>query len=221
VLEDDELYQQLYRTLLEPLYRVTVHADLAALRGALDGLARGGERPALLVADMALPDGTLLPFLATPAWHEAKLAPFLVTSGVTDLQAMRECMREGATDYITKPFVGSELLLKIELAVDRAPQRRPVLDQLSCTVTFEGRSSEALTLREMHLFLALSDGFEGRVAKADVVKRVWGETHVAVRAFDVHLAHLRAKLKPLGLEITFIAGGHYTMRPIATAATAG
>lgn len=219
-LEDNEIYAQIGRTLLEARFKVTTFTTLKALENELRSPT--SKNPSLLVADLMLPDGDFLSFMSSQAWKDRPIHPFIVTSGVTDIESMRACLRHGSYDYITKPYAGSELQLKIEMALsDNRPAPiapieilgdRPILDHMLCRVNYRGRSSDQLTLREMHLFTALNDSFGKRLTKSEIVIRVWGETKVTVKAFDVHLAHLRAKIRSLDLEVNFSVDGGYALR---------
>jgi DNA-binding response OmpR family regulator len=228
VLEDDPLYLQLLEAILRPRYRLTFFKTLAELTSAvLTDKSEAEPLPDVLVADLILPDGRFLDLIQSTAWRARFTQPFLVASGVIDIEPMRQCLELGAVDYITKPFATSELIIKVERAIIEGRGRatavivgqHPVLDQLQCRVTFRGVSSPLLTLREMHLFLALNENFDRSVTKLALIHRVWSDTTVSEKAFTVHLAHLRRKLTDVGLQVMFVSGGSYRLSASAFVAT--
>jgi DNA-binding NtrC family response regulator len=75
--------------------------------------------PGLLLLDLGLPDGHGADFLA--AWRKRwpQLA-VVVISGSRDLDIAVQCMRSGAFDYVSKPFVLQDLLGTLRSAWHRA-----------------------------------------------------------------------------------------------------
>ncbi len=74
-------------------------------------------RPSVIVLDLNLPDGDGLAWL-----KELRAQPFgwnltiLVVSGRTDPDQIAEALRQGADDYVTKPYAPQELLARIAVA---------------------------------------------------------------------------------------------------------
>jgi DNA-binding NtrC family response regulator len=75
--------------------------------------------PGLLLLDLGLPDGHGADFLA--AWRKRwpQLAVVII-SGSRDLEVAVQCMRSGAFDYVSKPFVLQDLLGTLRSAWHRA-----------------------------------------------------------------------------------------------------
>jgi FixJ family two-component response regulator len=77
------------------------------------------QRVDLLLTDVNLPDGdgmTLLPILHL---HQPQ-AQAIVITGMPSMDAAIEAMREGASDFVSKPFTGGDLVERVKRALARA-----------------------------------------------------------------------------------------------------
>ena len=83
----------------------------------------------LVVLDMELPDihGTQLLQFIREDERFIKL-PILVLSGTADAETVRYILKNGASDYLRKPFIFEEFLLRVDLWVDYYKQSKE-LDQ--------------------------------------------------------------------------------------------
>jgi CheY-like chemotaxis protein len=86
------------------------------VRGAWRGLS---PRPDLVILDLGLPDGDGLDFLARLG-ERPDPPPVLVLTGRMDMRSLEEAFRQGAWDYLTKPYDPRELLARIEAVRRRA-----------------------------------------------------------------------------------------------------
>lgn len=55
-------------------------------------------------------------------------ARVMVLSALGDLEARAQCLREGAVDYVAKPFVVADLLARVDTQLARAPTDAPPAD---------------------------------------------------------------------------------------------
>lgn len=112
VLEDDRGVQLMYKMALGLRYNLSFFDSVASLNDALES---SHPRPMLLIADLHLPDQEFIQYLETPRtqinWRHV---PFLVVSGVDDLEALRQCYAFGALDFINKPFTTNEIIVKVD-----------------------------------------------------------------------------------------------------------
>jgi DNA-binding NtrC family response regulator len=92
---------------------------------ALRGL--GKSDPDAVICDIRLPDSTGVEVFRSLTRHRRAL-PFLFVTGYGDIDQAVMLMREGARDYLTKPFVMAEFLSRLEQILGPAdPESEPVL----------------------------------------------------------------------------------------------
>ena len=78
----------------------------------------------VVVTDLAMPDGSGMGVLNEARKIDPSTQVVMVTAYATTAQAV-QAMREGAYDYIKKPFKNDELLAVIE----KAAEKRAIVDQ--------------------------------------------------------------------------------------------
>jgi DNA-binding response OmpR family regulator len=175
-------------------------AEIAEDGAAGLALARGGVHD-LILLDLMLPglDGfRLLEALR----HEGMETPVLVLTARGDEADKVRGLRNGADDYVTKPFALRELLARIG-ALLRRSRGSPaalgfgtvVVDPATRGVT---RAGQPVTLRpkEYELLRALLRR-AGRVAtRGELLREVWGyQDCVVSRTLYTHVGELRRKLE--------------------------
>jgi two-component system, OmpR family, response regulator RpaB len=114
-------------------------------------------------------------------------------------------LRQGADDYVVKPFGARELLARVDAVLRRSPARpRPVAATRigRFEVDFERRelrgegATEPLTEAEATLLSVLVENPGRAVSREELLGRLWGALGAgsASRTVDMHVARLRAKL---------------------------
>ncbi len=142
VVEDEEPIRRMLASLLE--------SEGLEVREAADAeeaqrLVREGFGPDVVLLDIQLPGLSGVQLLE---WlrREAELAQVIMSTGVRDLETVRYCLREGAFDYLLKPFDGEELEGTVRKALERGRQilgfRRQQAD-LETSVMEKGRELES------------------------------------------------------------------------------
>ena len=126
----------------------------------------------------------------------------LLPSQIASLSAPRDAMREGATDYLLKPFDLRELAARLHTLMRRMSGRsvnliehgRLSYDPSRCEARLDGRLVD-LSRREQALLQALLNN-QGRVLSSEQLKdAVYGfADDVESNALNVHIHHLRRKL---------------------------
>ncbi len=111
VLDDEPAAREALRLALEPRHRVRVAASGAEALAALDA-----EPADVLVLDLALPDGRGEELLARLRREGSELAVVVVTGRGSERSAAR-ALREGACDYLEKPFDVAALRAAVERAL--------------------------------------------------------------------------------------------------------
>lgn len=84
-------------------------------------VVRAGPPPDVVLLDINLPGMSGVDLLA---WlrREVKGAQVVMSTGVQDLETVRYCLREGAYDYLLKPFDPEELADAVRRALERGRQ---------------------------------------------------------------------------------------------------
>ena len=199
LIVDDEVHvQRLLRMYLERAgYSVDVCAEgSAALRMVQE------TRPDLVILDLMLPgvDGLEV---CRRLRQESELPVIMLTARTTEQDRLRG-LRDGADDYVTKPFSPAEVVLRVEAVLRRAAPKHarsgplrggPVeLDPDMHRVVVDGQEV-ALTPTEFRLLHTLL-GEPGRTfTRQQLLDHIAGPDFAGFdRNVDVHVANLRKKL---------------------------
>lgn len=186
----------------EPL----VAREAESAREALE-LAKA-QPPDLLVTELDLPDLTGVGLIRT--LHEepvlASVPVIVVTRFDSEIDRV-VAFETGVDDYVTKPFFGRELAVRVRAVLRRSRQRQAphddsrlqrhgsvVLDSESRMVRVDDEPI-SLTPREFDLLATLM-GDAGRVlSRSRLVETVWGDDDAAGhRSVDTHVKTIRRKL---------------------------
>jgi len=219
VVEDERKLRELLRGYLE-------RAGFAVLTtGSGAEAIELGRRadPALVVLDLGLPD---IPGeeVARELRSTVQVPILMLTARSGDEDRVRG-LELGADDYVTKPFVPRELVLRVQAVLRRhVPQGSDgvasfgdgelVVDQERREVTVRG-SLAALTPTEWALLVALA-ATPGRVySRAELINRTRGYEYEGYeRTVDSHVKNLRRKLEVDPSEpriVETVLGGGYRL----------
>lgn len=211
VLEDDKGCLFVYEQTLDHRYVTRYFETLDLFSKALEKVAASSESgPALIIADLMLSDGNFLNFLANTENTKLLTMPFIVVSSIDDIDALRFCFREGALDYLTKPFKKNELLVKIENVISGSTKTR-VSDQASKSIEIGGVNITNLTVKQIQLLNLFLKSEDRSISRQDILEKVWGDTTVHPKTVDVHLYNLRRKLHGYGFLIRSDGGGRWSL----------
>ncbi len=224
IIEDDKSCQYVYELALAEDYRFLFFEGVPELVAAL----RTGGQPSLVIADLLLKNSNFLDFFSL---EESSLLQcgIIIVSSVDDLVTLRECYEEGVVDYLTKPFNKNQLLAKIEQS---CKQHQPVdaphypkdlsvlaelqLDPRRLRVFFSDKWV-SLTHKEYRILDTLSLSNNQAVARDRLLQTIWTDVKVGRKTLDVHLFHLRKKIKSIGLSILFEPPNAYKISSPASA----
>ena len=130
--------------------------------------------------------------------------PLLMLTAMDDVDQRVRGLRLGADDYMTKPFVFSELLARIDALLRRSGESQPkassmevgslTFDRDTLQVRREGKVIE-LTAKELAL-LELLMSAPGKVfSRTAILENVWGySSDPLTNVVDVHISRLRGKI---------------------------
>jgi len=214
VIEDDvDIARLLELELGEAGFEVEHHA-----LGAAGLTALRERRPDVVVLDLGLPD--LEGAEIARRIRRTETVPIVVLTAADALGSKLRLLEDGADDYLVKPFHVEELIARIRVQL-RSRGDETVLqvgelrvDRMAREVRLSGREVP-LSPREFEL-LALLAAQPGRVvSRAEIERKVWGEERPASNSVDVHVAHLRGKLRDVGASglIRTVRGVGYAVKP--------
>ena len=204
VVEDDRNIAELLQMYLEKEgYAVTVAPDGG------QGLAKfRAIKPDLVLLDVMMPvmDG----WAVCRAIRAEAQTPIIMLTAKGELDDKVAGLKQGADDYITKPFEMKEVLARIEAVLRRSSgtnletkTRRLVFDKLvidmdSFELIVDGKKVDTPP-KEMELLFYLASSPNRVYTRNQLLDEVWGFDYFGdSRTVDVHVKRLREKLE--GIE---------------------
>ena len=201
IVEDDRNIAELLQMYLEKEgYAVTIAADGG------QGLAKfRAIKPDLVLLDVMMPvmDG----WAVCRAIRAESQTPVIMLTAKGETDDKVAGLKNGADDYVTKPFEMKEVLARIEAGLRRrpgatAPQkaRRRVLDQRGSVMdafelTVNGKKVDTPP-KEMELLYYLASSPNRVYTRNQLLDEVWGFDYFGdSRTVDVHVKRLREKLE--------------------------
>lgn len=178
VIDDDTAEREtLSTTLQEAGYDVICFADGAAL------FSQARSRvPVCVFLEVRAPDKVGLCILKKLRDHKCP-APIFVTSANGDISTAVSAIRNGAVDFIEKPFRGTDIVVRIDAAIGDSAQSAIRDDILDASFHFPGR--EALTLREREVL--------ARIAAGDSNKEIARQIGLSSRTVEGYRASILKK----------------------------
>jgi FixJ family two-component response regulator len=140
------------------------------------------ESPSCLVLDVQLPDQSgfdLQKELKDRGWRTS----IIFITGYGSIPMAVEAMREGAIDFLPKPFDNRELLGAVRQAVDRERAASACLEE---NHQIEGRVS-SLTLRERQVFVLVASGLAN--------KAIASQLDLSLQTIKLHRGRVMKKLR--------------------------
>ena len=201
IVEDDNNIADLLRLYLEKEgYQATIAAD------GTQGIDRYRKlRPDLVLLDVMMPgvDG----WGVLRAIRQDSQTPVIMLTAKGETTDKVSGLKQGADDYITKPFEMKEVLARIEAVLRRAAgdgdkekPRRLVFDKLiidldSFELIVDGKRVETPP-KEMELLYHLASTPNRVYTRNQLLDEVWGFDYFGdSRTVDVHVKRLREKLE--------------------------
>ena len=182
---------------------------------AADTLAKGRElvereHPDLIVLDILLPDGNGLAYCQELRGKSGVRILFL--SALNTKEDAIAGLRMGGDDYIAKPYLMDELLIRIETLLRRgkligtaeAPLRIGALEISSVPrmVRLNGQNLQ-FTPTELILLETLLRKRDQYIRTRELYERVWGMEAIDTRPIKQHIRNMRSKLgdnAPVAIE---------------------
>ena len=203
---------------------LAVEDDPAIRRGIVDALrfagyetleaadAAAGRRLAasaaidLVLLDLVLPLGDGFEILREVR-HLRPTLPVIILTARGDENDRVRGLRDGADDYVVKPFSVKELLARVEAVLRRSAERPAdvqqvripggVIDFARREVRFRGGARAELSEREVELLHYLAGNSGRAISRDELLANVWriSPQGVSTRTIDMHITRLREKLR--------------------------
>lgn len=171
----------------------------------------------LIISDIMMPEVDGFEF-AENVRKVNKHIPILFMSAKDDLPSKQRGFQLGIDDYMVKPIVLDELLLRVRALLRRANiemERRLAvgnleLDADAVTAVIDGEEIP-VTTREFNIIYKLLSYPKKTFSRAQLMDEFWGiESETSLRAVDVYITKLREKFSECdGFEIKTVRGIGY------------
>jgi FixJ family two-component response regulator len=177
VVDDDEAVRNSLYWLLDSVsLTVKTYASVGDFVESYDP-QQGG----CLLLDVRMPGMSGMEFLAHRGSRGIRL-PVIMITGHGDVPMAVRALRQGAFDFIQKPFNGQELLDRVHAALKLDSENRPRYSQVDSL----RQAFKALTAREREIMELVVTGNSSKQ-----VARVLG---ISARTVDIHRANVMKKL---------------------------
>jgi len=203
---------------------LTIEDDDAIRRGIVDALQFNGYRVSesadgdnglkkavgseydLLLLDLALP-GTPGMEILKAVRRARPTQPVIILTAKGDEADRIAGLKNGADDYVVKPFSIKELMARVQAVLRRSPGRPNDLDEVMFPggvadfqrreLRFDDQERSELSERESELMRYLVNNRGRAISRDELLSNVWriSPHGVATRTIDMHIARLREKLR--------------------------
>ncbi|MEG1548505.1 MAG: response regulator transcription factor [Clostridia bacterium] len=195
VVEDEEAISKIIiKNLIATGYAATPFYDGAEVAKAL---SRDADYD-LALLDVMLPGLDGFELMAYMKHHDI---PVIYLTAKADVDSKIQGLRDGAQDYIVKPFEVLELLVRIEKVLERTGKFQQTLSVAGIEINLLERSvrraGAEITLKPMEfdLLVMLAKNKNIALTRERLLHGVWGVDYIGeTRTVDVHVGQLRKKL---------------------------
>lgn len=173
----------------------------------------------LILMDIGLPDGNGLD-LCTKIREAGLDVPIIFLSARTDESTVVKGIKNGADDYLRKPFGMEELKVRIQkLARKIVPQMNIVkfgnltIDPSKRIATIMGQMVQ-LGRKELDILTLLAKRAGDIVSRENILDALYDNVDLYDRTVDSHMSHLRRKIREVAgnsLQISSVYGLGYRL----------
>ncbi|MFD2672146.1 response regulator transcription factor [Marinicrinis sediminis] len=198
IAEDDQAIARVLKAYLqrENYETLVVHDGLAAVEAFRE------FEPSLVLLDIMMPGMEGWEVLRHIRQHHA--CPVILLTSLSETEQKLLGFREGADDYITKPFVSEEVLARVKAVLARSAamlQREDVRYYGSLKVDFQSHQlfvngrEVLLSPRDLSVFLLLAAHPKQVFSREKLLECVWGRDYEGSdRAVDLSIRRIRQAL---------------------------
>ena len=214
IVEDDTDINNLIRKILKK----EGYEASQAFSGTEGKLLLKMEAPDMMILDLMLP-GMAGEELIREVREEMGLdIPILVISAKISLASKVQTLKNGADDYLTKPFEAEEVLARVYAALrrynntsQRAEGNREVLEYKNLKIYPDARKAVvsgrelSLTMHEYDILLLLLQEPERVYSRENLYEQVWKNGYYGEdNTVNVHVSNLRRKLAAMDSSEEYI-----------------
>jgi two-component system OmpR family response regulator len=216
LVEDDPLVREVLAAALEGAgYQVHAEVDGSRIERAVMTFP-----PDIALIDLNLGNG-VSGITVARRLRATKEIPFVFLTAATGIDDVLAAFEVGGDDYVVKPFIMAELLVRMRAVLRRWGRiGRSVLQVGDLVVDMEAHSAVRagqtieLTHREFSLLATLAQHPGIVLSKLQLLTQVWGFEHYDLNLVEVHICALRRKLEAQGNRLIHtVRGVGYVMRP--------
>ena len=190
--------------------------DVVEAKDGRDALEKMDGSPGLAVIDLMMPNMDGYELCKKLRKYYENL-PVLMLTAKGDLGSKAKGFEAGTDDYLTKPFEGEELVMRVKALLRRYKIESSQLIQIG-SVSIDRNSftvnGEDIPRKEFELIFKLA-GFPGRTFSRDsLIEDVWGYNFDGnERTLDVHIGRLRERFPAeiSGFRIATVRGLGYRL----------
>jgi two-component system, OmpR family, response regulator len=216
LVEDDPLVREVLAAALEGVgYDVQAEVDGSRIEQAVRTFL-----PDIALIDLHLGDG-VTGITVARRLRASREIPFVFLTAASGIDDVLAGFDVGGDDYVVKPFVMAELLVRMKAVLRRWGRvGRTVLHVGDLVVDLDAHSAVRagavidLTHREFSLLATLAQHPGIVLSKLQLLTQVWGFEHYDVNVVEVHICALRRKLDRHGRPLIHtVRGVGYILRP--------
>ncbi|TBL72656.1 response regulator transcription factor [Paenibacillus thalictri] len=158
-------------------------------------------KPSLVLLDIMLPDmdgWSILEYI-----RQKSSCPVIMLTALGNINNRLSGLNKGADDYICKPFIGEEVVARVQTVLRRMPQIKTENTTIYGSLKINLSSREAtlngsplqLTPRDLTLLLFLADHPNQIFCREQLIRSVWGMDYDGSdRAVDIAVNRIRQSL---------------------------
>ena len=127
--------------------------------------------------------------------------PVIFLTARDDIGTKVQGLRDGAEDYIVKPFEMLELMVRMEKVLERTKKNSDIIQILDVEINLAEHTVRkngmeiSLKPMEFELLCVLAKNRNIAISREELLRMVWGVDYMGeTRTVDVHIGQLRKKL---------------------------
>ena len=128
--------------------------------------------------------------------------PVIFLTARDDIGTKVQGLRDGAEDYIVKPFEMLELMVRMEKVLERTKKTSDIIQILDLEINLAEHTVRkngmeiSLKPMEFELLCVLAKNRNIAISREELLRMVWGVDYMGeTRTVDVHIGQLRKKLE--------------------------